>query len=337
LGTVPEGVFYSIEVTAVAGIEDVFYQVIAGELPNGVQITTAGTIEGVPRNIINVQGVPTEVNQDVVSKFAIRAYTTKVVNGVILVDRLNDRTFTLTITGQDVPEFITPAGNIGTFYDGTEASIQLLFFDADVEDNLRLSVLSGALPPGLVLNPVTGLISGAIVPLTGPPGTATAGYDITEFDQYEFDFSTRALSKNYQFAVEITDGKNSNVRIFEIYVYSVNELSADNTNITADNTFVTADVTPTRTPVLLTESGDLGRVRSDNFYAFKFDGIDFDGDPIEYVSVAVGSSSLPPGLVLNINTGWFYGYIPDQGATENTYAFGVRVRKADDVTVISDT
>ena len=337
LGTIPEGVFYSIEVTATAGIEDVFYQVIAGELPNGVQITNGGIIEGVPRNVINVQGVPTEVNEDVVSKFAIRAYTTKVVNGVILVDRLNDRTFTLTITGQDIPEFITPAGNIGTFYDGTEVSIQLVFTDADVNDNLRLSVLSGALPPGLVLNPVTGLISGAIAPLTGPPGTATAGYDITEFDQYEFDFSTRALSKNYQFAVEISDGKNSNVRIFEIYVYSVNELSADNTNITADNTFITADVTPTRTPVLLTESGDLGRVRSDNFYAFKFNGIDFDGDPIEYVSVAVGSSSLPPGLVLNINTGWLYGYIPDQGATENTYQFGVRVRKADDVTVISDT
>lgn len=357
LGTIPEGVFYSIPVQAVADGEDVYFKVIAGTLPDGVQINSNGTIEGVPKNIVRVQGVPREVSVDVTSKFAVRAYTIKIINGAIVTDRINDRTFSLTVTGQDVPEFVTPAGNIGTFYDGSTVDLRILFTDRDPEDTITIGVISGELPPGLVLDPRTGEITGVIAPLIGPPDTAVAGYDASQFSQYPFDFATRSASKNYQFTVEITDGKASNLRTFEIYVYSKDSMSADTDDFTADNTFITADVVPTRTPVLLTPPGFLGRARADNFYAFKFNGIDFDGDPIEY-SVTVGAGvgfdapgtvydetgigfdrgafSLPPGLTINIDTGWFYGYIPDQGATEQTYRFAVRVLKKDNPSIISD-
>jgi hypothetical protein len=353
LGTIPEGVFYSTPVQAVANGEDVYFRLIAGQLPDGVQVTANGTVEGVPKNVVRVQGVPTEVSEDVTTRFAIRAFTRNP-NGTV--NRLADRTFTITVTGQDVPEFVTPAGNVGTFYDGTEASVQIEFTDTDPDDTVRILLLSGALPPGMVLDPRTGLISGVIAPLVGPAGTATPGYDATQYDQYPFDFSTRSASKNYQFTLEITDGKDSNARTFEIFVYSKDSMSADTTDFTADNTFITADVVPTRTPVLLTPPGDLGRVRADNFYAFKFDAIDFDGDPIEY-SITVGAGvgfdaagttfdetgigfdrgafSLPPGLTINPDTGWFYGYIPDQGATEQTYRFAIRVLKANNPSIIS--
>ena len=76
LGTIPEGIFYSVAVEAEAGPgETVYYRVVAGELPTGVQVSTTGIIEGVPRNIALVQGVPTEVSVDTTSKFAVRAYT----------------------------------------------------------------------------------------------------------------------------------------------------------------------------------------------------------------------------------------------------------------------
>jgi hypothetical protein len=354
LGTIPEGVFYSIPVQAVANGEDVYFRLIAGELPDGVQVTANGTVEGVPKNVVRVQGVPTEVSEDITTRFAIRAFTRNP-NGTV--NRLADRTFTITVTGQDVPEFVTPAGNVGTFYDGTEAEVQIEFTDRDPDDTVRILVLSGSLPPGMVLDPRTGIIAGVIEPLVGPGGTATPGYDATQYDQYPFDFSTRSASKNYQFTLEITDGKDSNARTFEIYVYSKDSMSADTTDFTADNTFITADVVPTRTPVLLTPPGDLGRVRADNFYAFKFDAIDFDGDPIEY-SITVGAGvgfdatgsgfdqtgigfdrgafSLPPGLTINPDTGWFYGYIPDQGATEQSYRFAIQVLKANNPTIISD-
>jgi hypothetical protein len=330
LGVIPEGVFYNIPVEATAGTENVYFKLIAGQLPQGIQVTDIGVISGVPTNIVSVQGSPAEVSRDVTSQFAIRAYTKKTVNGTTVVDRLADRTFSLTVTGQNTPEFITPAGNIGTYYDGTQASIQILISDPDPGDRVKILLLSGSLPPGLVLSK-TGLISGAIIPLVGPPGTAQAGYDITPKDIYPNDFTTRSESKNFQFNLEVTDGKSSSVRTFEIYVYSKDSMSADTTDFTADNTFITADVIPPRTPIILTPEQNLGTARADNYYAFKFDATDFDGDSYEFVAV----SALPPGLTLDPNTGWLYGYLPDQGATEVFYNLGIRVRKTNYPTIIS--
>jgi hypothetical protein len=353
LGTIPEGVFYRVPIQAQAGPQDVYFKLIAGQLPLGVQITQNGFIEGIPRSTVTVQGVPQEVSGDVTSQFAIRAYTRRMVNGAIVVDRLADRTFTLTVAGQDVPDFITPPGLLGTYYDGDTVDLQVLYADTDPNDNIEVKLLSGKLPPGVLVSRA-GHISGVIKPLVGPPGTAFAGYDGTPKDEYPNDFTTRSYSQNFQFALEITDGKDSNVRAFNIYVYSKDSMSADTTDFTADNTFITADVVPTRTPILLTPTGDLGLFRADNYFAFKFDALDFDGDEVEYsittgagigfdetlfdetgIGFDRGTLALPPGLQIDPQTGWFYGYIPDQGATESGYKFAIRVLKAAQPSIIS--
>jgi len=352
LGTIPEGVFYQVPIQAVAGVEDVYYTVIAGQLPAGIELRNDGTVTGVPKNLAEIEGVPSLEIVDITSKFAVRAYTTKVVDSITVVDRLSDRTFTLTVTGANPPEFVTPPGNIGTYYDGTPASIQVDF--TNPTGSTTVSLIAGELPPGLVVSS-SGLISGIIAPLVGPGDSAPAGFDSTPYSEYPFDFSTRSTSKNYQFTLQATDGKDTAISVYEIYVYSKNSMSADTIDFTADNTFITADIVPTRTPVLITPAGDLGTVRSDNFYAFQFHAIDFDGDPISY-EITVGSGigydaddaaydssgfdrgtfSLPPGLTINETTGWFYGYIPDQGATETAYRFAIRVFKTNDSTIISD-
>lgn len=54
---------------------ELYYQVIAGSLPDGVQCTANGNIVGVPLAVASLQGVPTPVNQDVTSKFTVRVYT----------------------------------------------------------------------------------------------------------------------------------------------------------------------------------------------------------------------------------------------------------------------
>lgn len=339
VGVIPEGMFYSIPLQATADGEDVFFRLIAGQLPAGIQVNSNGTIEGVPRNTVTVQGVPRDVSEDITSKFAIRAYTVQP-GGVI--GRIADRTFTITVTGQNVPEFVTPSGNIGTFYDGTKAFIPVLFSDADLTDTVTVKLQEGSLPPGLTVNSKTGVISGIIVPLVGPPGTADAGFDNTEYDEYSFDFITQSASKNFQFNLEITDGKQSNIRTFEIYVYSKSDMQASVTTITADNTFITADVTPTRAPVLVNDSGFIGRYRSDNWFAYKFTAIDFDETEVVYEistenlpefdlltfdELYGGVFDLPPGIAINADTGWLSGYIPNQGATELNYRFSVRARK----------
>ena len=346
LGVIPEGLFYKLTLSTEAGGETVYYSLLSGQLPSGIQVTTSGTVEGVPKNLVDVQGVPTEVDRDVTSTFAIRAYTRNIDGSV---NRINDRTFSLTVTGQDVPDFITPAGSLGTYFDGSEVDIQLQVSDSDPSDIVRFVLANGELPPGLTLDPVTGLISGVIVPLTGLPDTADAGWDMSQWDQYGWDFRTRSATKNFQFTIEITDGKSNNLRTFELLVYSRDSMTADNVDVSADNTFITADTVGTRSPVIITPEGNIGRIRSDNYFAFQFESYDPDGDTVEY-SITVGegigwdsgpysadgvgwdrgSFSLPPGLSIDTNTGWFYGYIPDSGATETTYDFAVQVRKKDD-------
>lgn len=330
LGTIPEGIFYEVPVEARAAGETVYYALIAGRLPPGVQLT-GSVIEGIPQGTIDIQGVPTDVGADVTSKFAIRAYTVKVVNGVIVVDRLADRTFTLTVTGQDIPEFLTPAGTVGQFYDGSKISVQIEFTDDDVEDIVQLRLIAGELPPGITISQ-QGLISGIILPLIGPPGTADAGFDVTAYDEFPFDFSTRSASKNFQFTLEITDGKSSNIRTFELDITARSTLLADTTDISADNTFITADETSTYYPILLNPEGDIGSARADNFYAYRFEAVDFDDEALIFVS----TGTLPPGLTLNGATGWLYGYIPAQGFTQATYEFAIQAYKASDPTIISD-
>ena len=343
LGTIPEGIFYQVSLQAYDPADPnnpdlVYYVMIAGELPAGVQCTRTGLIVGIPQAIASLQGVPTEVARNVTSKFAVRAYTERVVNGVILVDRIADRTFTLTVTGQDAPKFVTPAGNIGTFYDGSPiAPIQILISNTDPGETTVISVAAGELPPGLTIS-TTGLISGYIIPLV--PVTQEAGFsrDGQGFDQYPFDFASNSISANYQFTLEVTDGKESDIRTYELYVYGKSSMTADTTFLTADNTFVTADVSPDRVPFLINAvPSDLGTVRSDNFWAYQFIGEDFDGDVIEYVDYRDGSLyALPPGTTLDTFSGWLYGYLPDMGATEQTYTFALILRKTNNPDLRSD-
>jgi hypothetical protein len=292
----------------------VYYEVIAGQLPAGIQCEENGLIVGIPKAVVSVQGVPEPVSRDITSKFAARVYTKKTVNGVEIIDRLADRTFTITVTGQDAPEWVTAPGQIGQFYDGSLVDgIQLEYSDSDPDDIVTVSLVSGSLPTGTTLSN-TGLISGFIDAL---PPTET--------------------KHTYNFIAAVSDGKNSNLRAFNILVWNRQKLTADNTVITADNTFITADASPYRPPILITPQGSIGTVRNDNFFAFQFIGKDLDGDPIQYeLGYDPGDSTLLPGLTLDPNTGWLFGYIPNLGLTENTYNFYVQVRKAEYPTIISD-
>jgi hypothetical protein len=333
LGTIPEGVFYQIPLEAYEPVsaQTVYYQVIAGELPAGVQCGANGLIAGVPQAIANVQGVPKEVNRDVLSKFAVRAYTVKTVDGQTVIDRLADRTFTITVTGPDAPKFITPAGTIASYYDGTVLTgLQIEYTDPDPDETVITRLASGTLPPGTSLS-TTGLISGFID--VSAEIEARPGYSRTNqgFEEYPWDFSTKNSDITYEFTIEVTDGNFSNLRTFNIVVYNPINLTADNTTLTADNTFVTADVTPQRTPIIITPEGLINTIRSDNFFAFQFVGLDLNGDQIAYIMTGT-----VPGLTLDTSTGWLYGYIPDLGLTELTFNFSLQVYKVNDPIYISN-
>ena len=342
LGTVAEGQFFQLPIQAIDPDNgNVYYNLLAGSLPAGVQCHNTGVIQGTPKNITTVQGVPAEVSQDVTSTFAIRAFTVKMVGGVEVPDRINDRTFSITVAGQDLPEFITPAGLLDMAYDGTIFKYQILTTNPNSADTVEVALKAGELPPGLSID-LAGKITGYIEPVADLGSGAIAGFDTTGKDNYPYDFTTRSISKNYQFTLGINNGKENNLRTFEIYVFSKNSMTGDNSAMSGDidqvinnHTYITADIVPTRVPFLLTTEQDLGRIRHNNWFAYQFTGLDLDGDGVEYLWSANSGYSLPPGLTIDSATGWVTGTIPDQGTQEINYSFAIQVRKQDNPDYIS--
>ena len=301
LATIPEGVFYSIPLVATAD-DTVFYSVIAGRLPPGIQIDQTGVLAGLPQAISEVQGVPQDVINDTTSQFAVRAYTKTTVGGVTVITGLADRTFTITVTGQNTVTWTTSAGLVLTEFDGSQiAPLTLAYSNPDPNSINTVSLVAGALPPGLTVSD-QGVITGYITP--NPAATQP--------------------TSTYLFTLRVTNGISADVRTFSILVYARSTMTADNTVITADNTFVTADISPVQTPIITTPTGSIGSTRSDNFFAFQFQGAYYDGDPIEFEATTL----LPPGLILDPVSGWLYGLIPFEGIVTNTYDFSLRVRDA---------
>ena len=298
LGVIPEGIFYQQVLQA----EDpsagpVTYALIAGSLPSGIQLNGSGTVVGVPAATTRVAGIPTEVSQDVTSKFTVRATSAD------LPPKIRDRTFTLTITGDDAPEFTTPAGSLGVFYDGDELNLQIGYTDTDPADVVVVKLVAGELPGGITVSP-TGLISGYIRP--APNVDEPPGYDLTPIYTTPYDFVVSAISKNYQFTLEVTDGRSSSLRTFYFFVFDRSTMTADNSVDTADSTEITADETPERAPFIVNSTvTDLGVVRGDNYYAHQFIGRDYDTLNLKYaISINEGGGE-PPGLELDPVSGGY--------------------------------
>ena len=361
LGTIQENKFYQLTLEAEnsnagEGIDTLYYTMIAGELPEGIQCTKTGIIEGNPKGLASVQGVPQEVGANTEYKFTVRSYTEKEDESI---NRVADRTFRITIAGRDDPEWVTKPSDIKNAYDGDQISYQLEFTDPDPDETHTFTVIDGELPPGVTLGENTGLLAGTIQPVADLPENAVAGYDIkgSAYDQYAFDHTSQSSSRNYEFTIELSDGRASAIQTFSIYVYSKDNLTADTGEITVDNTDITADVDTTRTPYITTPAGSLGTFRHDNYFAYQFQAVDTDGDAVEFALTTGDAAAfdadtgkfdetgigfdraelkMVPGLTLDVDTGYLYGYIPDQGLTDVTYTIGLQVKKRDNSAIKSE-
>jgi len=311
----------------------VYFEPIAGALPEGIECTSSGVIQGTPTNVVTVADEAVVVGVNVTSKFAIRAYTTKTIGGITVINRLADRTFTITVAGQNLPSWITPAGELSQLWVGELLSpgIQLEYTD----DNTTgippaISLYSGSLPPGITVSD-TGLISGFVQ--LNPTTSAQPGFSVNGqgFSTYPFDFGVETQSTSYTFTLQVTDGRISALRTFSLYVWSTQAFTADTTLITADNTYLTASISSLNSPVITNPQGSIGTTYSNTYFAYQFVGENITGDPIGYTG-----TSLPPGLSLNSTTGWLTGYLPTIGLFESTYDFTVTAYLANETSVTSD-
>lgn len=330
LGTIPEGIYYSVPVVAAEPVthETVYYRVISGSLPRGVVCSDTGVVSGVPT-----------VSKTTVSKFTIRAYTK---TSLGTVDRLIDRTFSLTVSGDIPPEFITPAGLLFDAFTGTFISTpvpgttektygyQIEYTQSDVS---TVRLIDGELPNGISIND-KGLLTGFILP--------------TE---------NLIWYNDYVFTLEVTNGKFSSLRTYNIGVYNRACLTADTTYITADNTWITADASPIIPPVVTNVPGSIGVTKVGNYFAYQFTAFDLQGrrvqftpvlgDPIKYdeypykydenfTTYDQGLLNIPLDLTLDPNSGWLYGRVAPIGVSSYTFEFGVAAYWYDDPTVIGE-
>ena len=281
LGILTERVIVDIPLSASSNVGNVTYSIIAGSLPRGLRLKNSSII-----------GSPTEVRRFTTSKFVIRASDGQ---------DIEDRTFSLSVDGSDVPEWVTKDGFLqvgrGNAYfvlDNSRVDFQLSAIDPDINAGdvleYRLVPMGGELPPGLTLS-LNGKISGYTDPIfaleyslspTGAydsgafdvnpldfAGDKSNGFDSYFYDNVDYDYSEpsrtpRRLSRIYSFAVSVSDGVNSINRVFKIYVVTEEFLKSDNSILQVDTNLFQADSSSDRLPLWITESY-LGRVRANNY------------------------------------------------------------------------
>jgi hypothetical protein len=290
LGTLVERTLVDIPLSASSDGREIAYSLIAGSLPRGLRLVGNA-----------IKGSATEVRKYTTTKFVIRAD-----DG----EDLKDRTFSLSVDGSDVPEWVTDEGFLkvgqGESYfvlDNAYVEFQLEARDPDINagDILEYYLVpnGGTLPPGLSLSK-TGIISGFTDPVFAIEysGGATGAYDAQAFDItpldkqesksngfdsyiydgviYDYSESSQApkrLSRFYSFVVAVTDGVNEIRRLFRIYVVTEEFLRADNSIVEVDTNLFQADNTGDRLPFWITDSY-LGRYRANNYVTIFLDVYD---------------------------------------------------------------
>lgn len=300
LETITERVLVDISISASSDVGPITFSVISGRLPRGLRLIQQGVPDSTAY-IASIKGSPTEVRKFTTSRFVIRA-----TDGV----DIEDRTFSISVDGDDAPQWITKEGflNVGpnnAYYvlDNIYVNFQLEVRDPDIiaGDKLEYYLIptGGELPPGLTLSS-TGRITGYTDPIfaleykdnpSGAYDTGTfdtmpldlANNETTGFDSYIYDLNTfdftetakapRRLSRYYTFIVGVTDGIYEIRRLFRIWVVTEEFLKADNSIVQVDTNLFQADGDDTRKPIWITES-NLGRVRANNYVTIFLDVYD---------------------------------------------------------------
>lgn len=352
LTTLEESVTTIVNLPIASGIT-VTTKLISGTLPSGMRLKNN-----------QIVGTPIAVPRATTSTFVIRATGTDL--------SIEDRTFKIEIVGADDPEWVTPAGNLTVggpsnkrFFvlDNEIIHFQLQATDLDLPAGQKLEYYiqtgDGELPPGITMND-TGLISGVVDPLLALDAAAATGdYDTNMYDRYAFDFTAIAsyyyngvyypnqvfappkkLNRFFGFKVSVNDGDTVVKRQFTIYVVGDDFLRADNVLLQVGTGVFTTDNTYLRTPVWLTNA-DLGYRRADNYITLFLDTLknNLQQGVIAYefrtTNLDSSTSTLPPGMTLDVTTGEVAGTIPYQPSVTKQYKFTIRANLIDSSVVKS--
>ena len=150
IGTFPfnSAMLFQLSASPVIPATSITYAIITGELPTGVTLASNGNglISGIPLTITNS-----------IFPFTVRATDN--------LNNIRDRTFSISITGNEVPQFVTPQGVILSTLDSLWIRFPILYSNPDPTNIITIELQEGLLPPGLELSAL-GLIQGYPTPPT---------------------------------------------------------------------------------------------------------------------------------------------------------------------------
>jgi hypothetical protein len=321
---------------------------ISGTLPPGLRITD-----------YELTGTPFEVTRTTVFTFVLRATFEGQIQDRALKLTVEGADEPVWLTAED----LLAIGPNDTFFilDSSPVDFQLEATDTDLIAGQELEFYikpgNGELPPGTQLT-TDGRIVGVVDPILALDKAASTGkFDTNGFGTYPFDFaplpangfssffydssffdlsiptrSPRKLNRYYEFIVSVTDGESVIDRKFRIYVVGDDFLRSDNTIMQSANGIFGADTTYVRTPIWLTPA-NLGFRRANNYLTIFLDVLDTSNllGKLIYVLEDFNDdgtvSTLPPGLVLDQNTGELAGRVPYQPAVTKEYKFTVNATR----------
>ena len=202
IGTYPsliEMIPFQLSASAVLPAVSITYQIISGSLPDGVTMTAAGYISG----------LPSLVTANTNYSFVVRATDN--------LQNIRDRTFSVTVSGVAPPEFTTPAGTIIEQWDSIWIEYPMQYSNPANADVL-VRLIQGNLPPGLEINEF-GLIRGYAAPptlgitlptvTTHVTSTATTTNVLTGFSTAGF-----TLGRPLSFSGTVFGGVSTNVTYY---------------------------------------------------------------------------------------------------------------------------
>ena len=271
LGSVVAGSFASFSTVATdpdADPDPLIYSLSSGNFPSGFSIDPdTGTISGVAVLVASDEFFPfvlavTDGEDTVVRSFSLT------------VEKLNSR-----------PEWETPEGFLFRLNGGQVISFPLVATDPE-NDQLTYSVISGALPPNLLLGSDTGVISGSLSDVTED---TIFSFTVRVDDSLNND-PGEELFADRDFFIDVVDG-------------------ALDTNIP---------------PEWITAEGALTQAIEGQAYFFQLEATDIDDSPF-LLNFTLNAGSLPNGLALNAISGVISGFPNDPDTVDTTSVFVLRV------------
>ena len=312
LGSVAEAEYFEYQIDAYCTCgSSITFSLISGKLPTGIQLQPSGVLKGIP-----IVALANDVELAYTSRFTIRATN--------LANEITDRTFTITINSIVPPQILPRYTDLGTYYDGHYLNTQLIAIDPNPDSIFEWTVTSGALPPGVTLDN-NGLLSGYLGRYV-EPGVADVGWGDPIWDSINWDASATSQNQRYTFSVRVFDGNNYAQAQYSVVVLAKSLMTVDLDYLTVDTDHFTVDTDNRHQPILTTVPQSMPVSRQNSQFAFKFEGLDLDGD---HLSFKVLSGAVPTGLVLDPTSGWLTGKLLPQIEDEKVYTFQVICYKTD--------